>query len=95
MAAAALPPLPAPLPAPEAARLSEGAHRQHFYRTLRRRLPTYAAARRGGRRTCWSRTGFTCVSKVKRRACFVIVFGWWIAITLTGAAIGRRCVDRR
>lgn len=32
--------------------------------------------------------GFTCVSKVKRGTSFVIVFGWWIAFTLAGAALG-------
>jgi hypothetical protein len=31
--------------------------------------------------------GFTCVSKVKRGTAFGIVFGWWIFITLAGAAI--------
>jgi hypothetical protein len=35
-----------------------------------------------------SAIGFTCVSKVKRGTSFVIVFGWWIVITVTGAAIG-------
>ncbi len=32
--------------------------------------------------------GFTCVSKVKRGTSYAIVFGWWIGITLVGAAIG-------
>ncbi len=31
--------------------------------------------------------GFTCVSKVKRGTAFGIVFGWWIVVTLAGAAI--------
>jgi len=32
--------------------------------------------------------GFTCVSKVKRGAALAIVFGWWVVLTLTGAALG-------
>jgi hypothetical protein len=32
--------------------------------------------------------GFTCVSKVKSGAAYAIVFGWWAAFTLLGAAIG-------
>jgi hypothetical protein len=31
--------------------------------------------------------GFTCVSKVKRGTAFTIVFGWWIVLTLAGAAL--------
>jgi len=31
--------------------------------------------------------GFTCVSKVKRGTSFAIVFGWWAAFSLAGAAI--------
>ena len=31
--------------------------------------------------------GFTCVSKVKRGTSFAIVFGWWAAFTLAGAAL--------
>jgi hypothetical protein len=32
--------------------------------------------------------GFTCVSKVKRGTSFAIVFGWFIVLTLAGAAAG-------
>src|ERR1700676_5563216 len=32
--------------------------------------------------------GFTCVSKVKTGTAYAIVFGWWAAFTLLGAAIG-------
>ena len=32
--------------------------------------------------------GFSCVSKVKRRTAFIIVFGWWAVLTLAGAAFG-------
>jgi hypothetical protein len=31
--------------------------------------------------------GFTCVSRVKRATSFAIVFGWWAAFTLLGAAL--------
>jgi hypothetical protein len=32
--------------------------------------------------------GFTCVSKVKSGTAYAIVFGWWAAFTLLGAALG-------
>ena len=32
--------------------------------------------------------GFTCVSKIKRGTSFAVVFGWWIVVTLVGAAVG-------
>lgn len=32
--------------------------------------------------------GFTCVSKVKTGTAYAIVFGWWAAFTLAGAAVG-------
>jgi hypothetical protein len=34
--------------------------------------------------------GFTCVSKVKRGTSFVIVFGWWLIITLVAAGLAAR-----
>jgi hypothetical protein len=34
--------------------------------------------------------GFTCVSKVKRGTAFAVVFGWWVIITLIGAAVAAR-----
>jgi hypothetical protein len=32
--------------------------------------------------------GFTCVSKVKAGTSYVIVFGWWVVLTLIGASLG-------
>jgi hypothetical protein len=32
--------------------------------------------------------GFTCVSKVKSGTAYGIVFGWWVVLTLAGAAVG-------
>ncbi len=32
--------------------------------------------------------GFTCVSKVKRGTALVIVFGWWLILSLVGAGMG-------
>jgi len=32
--------------------------------------------------------GFSCAGKVKRGTSYAVVFGWWIVITLAGAAIG-------
>jgi hypothetical protein len=32
--------------------------------------------------------GFTCVSKVKSGTSYAVVFGWWAAFTLLGAALG-------
>jgi len=32
--------------------------------------------------------GFTCVSKVKSRTSYAIVFGWWIVLSLAGAGFG-------
>jgi hypothetical protein len=32
--------------------------------------------------------GFTCVSKVKSGTAYAVVFGWWILLTLAGAAFG-------
>jgi hypothetical protein len=32
--------------------------------------------------------GFTCVSKIKTGTAYAVVFGWWIVLTLAGAAIG-------
>jgi hypothetical protein len=35
-----------------------------------------------------SAIGFTCVSKVKRGTAFAVVFGWWVVLSLAGAALG-------
>jgi Yip1 domain len=32
--------------------------------------------------------GFTCVSKVKRGTALVIVFGWWVVLSMAGAGFG-------
>lgn len=32
--------------------------------------------------------GYSCVTRVKRGTCMVVVFGWWAVVTLGGAAIG-------
>ena len=32
--------------------------------------------------------GFTCVSKVKSGTAYAVVFGWWIVLSLAGAALG-------
>ena len=32
--------------------------------------------------------GYSCLTRVKRGTCMVVVFGWWVAMALAGAAIG-------
>ena len=32
--------------------------------------------------------GFTCVSKIKTGTAYAVVFGWWVVLTVGGAAIG-------
>jgi hypothetical protein len=32
--------------------------------------------------------GFTCVSKIKTGTAYAVVFGWWIVLTVAGAAVG-------
>ena len=32
--------------------------------------------------------GYSCVTRVKRGTCLTVVFGWWVVLTLGGAAIG-------
>lgn len=32
--------------------------------------------------------GYSCVTRLKRGICMGVVFGWWVVVTLVGAAIG-------
>ena len=35
-----------------------------------------------------SAIGFTCVSKIKTGTAYAVVFGWWLVLTVAGAALG-------